>query len=284
VAETCSQPHRLEWHPAACLFPLMADADLNRLADDIRESGLQQPIVMHEGKVLDGRNRFLACHLADIEPRFVDWDGDGSPVAWVLSQNLHRRHLTDTERKFIAAEASELFEAEARERQGTRTDLAADRQRSDMGRSVEKAAAHLGVAPREVAKAKRVKKKAPVLAQAVADGTASLDAASELVDEPEEVQRELVKAGNRAVKEAAKAKRKGRLSEAERARLSAIARGEEPETNENDEPDLSTEDAREIAVTVAIGPLAHLETIWPKGVSKKALIKVLNYLLKRCEE
>jgi len=51
------------WHPIAQIFPLMTDADLRDLAEDIRENGLQNPIVVNDGQLLDGRNRALACAL-----------------------------------------------------------------------------------------------------------------------------------------------------------------------------------------------------------------------------
>src|SRR5690242_15540692 len=60
------QPAGPEYHPAAALFPLM-DVDgpeFGELVADVREHGLQQPIVLHEGKILDGRNRHRACQHA----------------------------------------------------------------------------------------------------------------------------------------------------------------------------------------------------------------------------
>jgi len=104
----------LEHHPAAALFPLM-DVDgpeFGELVDDIREHGLLQPIVLHEGKILDGRNRHRACQHAGVAPHFEEWSGE-SPSAYVLSLNLHRRHLTDGQRAAIAVEAKERFEEEA---------------------------------------------------------------------------------------------------------------------------------------------------------------------------
>jgi ParB-like chromosome segregation protein Spo0J len=107
-----------EYHPAAALFPLM-DMDgpeFGELVADIYEHGLLQSIVLHEGKILDGRNRYRACQHAGFEPRFEEWNGE-SPTAYVLSLNLHRRHLTDGQRAAIAVEAMERIEAEAREAQ-----------------------------------------------------------------------------------------------------------------------------------------------------------------------
>ena len=66
----------------------MSKDELQALAADIKERGLLQDIVLHEGKILDGRNRNKACKIAGVKPRFVQWPGKGSPLAWVISTNL----------------------------------------------------------------------------------------------------------------------------------------------------------------------------------------------------
>jgi transcriptional regulator with XRE-family HTH domain len=66
----------------------------------------------------DGRNRYRACQELGIDPRFRDWSGEGSPVDFVLSENLHRRHLTPGQKACVAAEAVEMYKAEAKARQG----------------------------------------------------------------------------------------------------------------------------------------------------------------------
>jgi ParB-like nuclease domain len=86
--EYCDQS---SWHDAANIFPLMSDDELQKLADDIKANGLKNPIILLEDKVLDGRNRLLACKLAGVSPDFQSRNAEklGSPVSWVLSQNLH---------------------------------------------------------------------------------------------------------------------------------------------------------------------------------------------------
>ena len=82
------KPGHYTYHPACLLFPQLGKAELQELADDIKANGLRNPIVLYKGQILDGRNRSCACEIAGVEPRFVEWDGTGSPVEWVISENL----------------------------------------------------------------------------------------------------------------------------------------------------------------------------------------------------
>lgn len=89
-----------EFHEIASLFPLMDEKSLNELAESIRTEGLYLPIVLYEGKLLDGRNRYLACKKAGVEPRFITYGGD-SPWEFVWAENAERRHLTDGQKYLI---------------------------------------------------------------------------------------------------------------------------------------------------------------------------------------
>lgn len=101
----------LREHTAAQLFPVMGDPEIRSLAADIKANGLRNPVVlMREGSdyvVLDGRNRILACRMLDLFPRWSEWDG-ADPVAFVLSENLHRRHLSESQRAMVAAKLATL--------------------------------------------------------------------------------------------------------------------------------------------------------------------------------
>jgi hypothetical protein len=106
-----------KYHPACLAFPLLPDAELRDLADDIKLRGLLHPIVVFRGQILDGRNRLAACDLAGVAPRFMEWSGSSSPVEWVISTNLHRRHLSASQRAVVALDILPLLEKEAKERQ-----------------------------------------------------------------------------------------------------------------------------------------------------------------------
>jgi ParB-like chromosome segregation protein Spo0J len=105
----------LEIHPICEAFPRMSDDELRKLADDIAAHGLREPIWTYRGAVIDGGNRTRACEIAGVEPTTREWDGDGSLVAFVLSLNLHRRHLTAGQRAALAAELKPFVEAEIAE-------------------------------------------------------------------------------------------------------------------------------------------------------------------------
>jgi len=147
-----------QFHPIAELFPLLPREALNELAADIKKNGLREPILLDaEGRIIDGRNRYRACNLAGVEPRFVPWDGKGTLPELALSLNLHRRHLDETQRAMVAARTAKWFEDEALERQRKGGwNLVANLRQGQSGRSCEKAGGLLNVSPRSVVHAAKV--------------------------------------------------------------------------------------------------------------------------------
>lgn len=88
----------LQQHPLSAAFPSMSAEDFQALKDDIEEHGQREPVIVFEGMVLDGWHRYRACAELGLEPlKFTFKDGD-DPAAFVESANLHRRHLTATQR------------------------------------------------------------------------------------------------------------------------------------------------------------------------------------------
>lgn len=137
-------------HPLASIFPMMPDAELRELADDIKQNGQRAPIYLLEGKILDGRNRFKACGMVGVEPKFRDFNGNGDPLTFVISANVHRRHLTESQRGLIAAKLADL------QRGGDRKT-----EQAETGKTVAQAAKELNVSERTVKTAKKVLNEAP---------------------------------------------------------------------------------------------------------------------------
>lgn len=88
---------QLQQHPLSAAFPSIADVDLDALAEDIKKHGQRERGTLLKGMVLDGWHRYLACERLGIPFTASEFDGE-DPVAFVLSRNLHRRHLTASQR------------------------------------------------------------------------------------------------------------------------------------------------------------------------------------------
>ena len=97
-------------HGAANTFPLMSDDELHMLAEDIKANGLREPIFRDgNGLIIDGRNRWIACKLAGSYCGEHKFSGTADEiVAFVVSHNLRRRHLDESQRGLIAARIANL--------------------------------------------------------------------------------------------------------------------------------------------------------------------------------
>ena len=135
----------MDFHPLAEIFPLMEGAEFDGLVADIKANGLREPIVLHEEKILDGRNRYRACKAAEIEPTYEQWENGSDPRAFVISKNLHRRHLNESQRAMIAARLANLKHGDVAS-QGSR----------DTRISISQAAELLNISKATVAEARTV--------------------------------------------------------------------------------------------------------------------------------
>src|SRR5262249_1124652 len=99
-----------QFHPLADVLPLTEGLDYDRLVASVRELGLLNPITLHDGRILDGRNRYRACQATGVDPVYVPFTGD-DPVAFVIAQNLERRHLGPSERAMVGARPPTLRQA-----------------------------------------------------------------------------------------------------------------------------------------------------------------------------
>jgi ParB-like chromosome segregation protein Spo0J len=201
-------------HPACALLPMMTQASLREMADDIAAHGQQQPVILYDGQLLDGRNRLMACEIAGVEPVIQEFTGD-DPLRWVLSLNFHRRHLTDSQKSIVGARAEELLAERKAAAQAAPEPVleeeetppeppkpASDREIRRQAR--ETAAALVNVSPSAIARGRKLIDNAvPELVGAVARGTVTLTQASRVAKLDAESQRDLVARGDEAIVEEA---------------------------------------------------------------------------------
>lgn len=178
-----------ELHPLCTLFPRVTGAEYDALVADIRANGLRQPIVLHNNMILDGGNRYRACLDAGVQPHFEHYEGE-SIVAFVLSANLHRRHLSAGQQAAIVASAQDWATAQTVGKPKSGNVAGLDR--------IADRAAQSGASERTQRMADKVAKASPDLAKQVAHGEISLPKAVAQVEKkpakvapPEPVNHEL---------------------------------------------------------------------------------------------
>lgn len=192
-------PADIAVHPAATLFPMMDEATFNAFKADIAAHGQRESVLYFHGQVLDGRNRLLACLELGLEPLTAEFDEDSGldPYEYVISHNLHRRHLTETQRAMIAARMANL-------QNGSNQHRSAEGVSKDTPRSLDDAAKLLNVSRPSVCRAKKVLDQgATPLVEAVERGEVSVSLAAKLIDaEPNKKQQaKLAAQGKKAIRE-----------------------------------------------------------------------------------
>jgi ParB-like chromosome segregation protein Spo0J len=184
----------LPFHPLANVFPLLEGVEFDALVNDIRTHGLLEPIWLYHGEILDGRNRYRACQQLGIPCASRIYDGN-DPVRFVLSTNLRRRHLSESQRALVAAKLATLGQGE----RADRVDAHMQASTVGQGRPVrpanlpvltqEQASELLNVAERTVRDARKVHQAAaPEVMHAVEAGELTVSAAQALIAVPRDAQ------------------------------------------------------------------------------------------------
>jgi len=180
----------LEFHPLADAFPLIEGNEFAELVQSIKESGQRELIVLYDGKILDGRNRYRACREAGIEPRVRDFNGT-DPVKFVIDANIRRRHLNESQRGMAAAAIAKLGEGRPKtepvENKKEKTAPIGAVSQTDVAKM-------LNVGRRSVQRGRKVINKGTKAVQdAVKQGKVSLNKASKIASLPQEQQSSALK-------------------------------------------------------------------------------------------
>ena len=177
-------------HPIADVWPMMDEAKIAELADDIRKNGQLVPVWLYEGKILDGRNRWAACKIAGIEPKTKEYTGD-EPTGFAVSLNDRRRHMNKGSLAAVAAELEPFFAADAKRRYEQtvgRPNKSVEKVPpiiASQPKAREEAAKSVGVNDRYVQDAKKVKTEAPEVFERLKAGKITMqDAKREVAKKP----------------------------------------------------------------------------------------------------
>jgi phage N-6-adenine-methyltransferase len=187
----------LPFHEYANLFPMMAGDALNALRSDIELHGVREPVVLLDGAILDGRNRYACAVELGIPFPTVEFEGVDA-LSFVISHNLHRRHLSEGQRASIAARVANMPRGGAIYRTAN---LQTDIQKT----SQSDAASLLSVSERSVASARKVHETAPPeIVQALDAGNISVSLAEKVASLPDEAKADVIAAAPEQMREVAR--------------------------------------------------------------------------------
>ncbi|MGO1541409.1 MAG: DNA N-6-adenine-methyltransferase [Luteimonas sp.] len=171
---------KYEIHPIANIFPSMSDSEFQALKADIEQYGQREPVWLYEDKVIDGRHRMRACDELGLPLRTEVYDGFDA-TAFVVSLNLHRRHLDESQRAKVAAKLANIAQGQFI---GNQHVPSANLQTPAVSQS--RAAELLNVGTRTVAAAAKVERDSPEVFEQIGTGGLSVNLASQVSELPPE--------------------------------------------------------------------------------------------------
>jgi N6-adenosine-specific RNA methylase IME4 len=181
----------LPFHPLANIFPLIEGAEFDELVADVKANGLRDSITVHDGMVLDGRNRQRACEAAEVDCVYAPLPFEADPLAFVISKNLKRRHLNESQRAYVAAKLANLEHGGDRKSSDQAANLPLE-SAPQQPVSQSMAAGMLNVSERSVRAARSVQERGtPELQRAVEQGTLPVSAAAQAAKLDPDTQRKI---------------------------------------------------------------------------------------------
>jgi len=160
----------LKQHPLSSAWPAMQVDEYQSLKDSIEVIGVQNPITLFEGMVIDGWHRYQAAKEVGVNcPSKLL--GDVDPVDFVKSQNDTRRHISASQ-KALAITAIYAWKPAHREKKSVPG--------TELSKSTAELAVIAGVSESYIEKAKAIQASAtPEVKAAVKAGTMSVKKAAE---------------------------------------------------------------------------------------------------------
>ena len=169
----------IQLHPLCTYFPRMSDAEFISLKANIQDIGQTHPIYTLDGMILDGGNRYRALCELGIKPVMIEYTGS-NPTQFILSSNLHRRHLTQGQAAAIVSASQSWVKAQVADNEKLANSAPLD--------TAESRAKQSGVGQRTQQMADKLIKEAPAeLVKEVIDGKKSLTKAIKEISPPKPV-------------------------------------------------------------------------------------------------
>lgn len=107
------------------LIPAPTQEELEMLEDNLKQDGCRDPLVLWDGILIDGHNRFEICTRLGIDFKTVQQplEDRAHATEWIIRNQFGRRNLVAFVRVKLALRLEDVIRARAKANFGQRTDL-----------------------------------------------------------------------------------------------------------------------------------------------------------------
>jgi DNA modification methylase/ParB-like chromosome segregation protein Spo0J len=107
------------------LIPALTGEEYKQLEANILSEGIRDPLVVWNGYLVDGHNRYAIANKYSLEYKTVSKEfKDGNEAKlWMILNQFGRRNLNGYQRSVLALQLENVFQEKAKENQGKRTDI-----------------------------------------------------------------------------------------------------------------------------------------------------------------
>lgn len=186
---------KLQYHELANMFPMMSADEKAELKAGIEMNGFDEshPIILFEGMILDGRNRYEVAQELGIDVPLKEYEGN-DPVNFVIQENLYRRHLETGQKAMIAVDIKKMWQKynpqgrpmKENEKAGNFAWIDSNSQNRDI------AGKQIGVSGRYVDEAESIKNRDEKVAEHVKQGNINIPTAKALTELEQEDREEIL--------------------------------------------------------------------------------------------
>ena len=101
------------------LIPPLDKDELDRLEKSIIEEGCRDPLIISDGEIIDGHNRYDICtkHNRPFKTKEKKFKDDNEKIIWIINNQLARRNISRYDRTRLALKQEDIFEKQAKEQQ-----------------------------------------------------------------------------------------------------------------------------------------------------------------------
>ena len=185
-------------------IPPLSEAELAALTESLKSEGCREALVVWDGILVDGHNRFAICihHEIPFETRNISFPSRTSALVWMKKNQLGRRNLTDYQRAELALSLKEDMAKLARERMvAGKADPVPNLAQGSEGKTRDTLADMAGISHGTLDKVERITLDAiPEVREKAKTGELSIHAAAQIADMTADEQEEIVAAIDAGVK------------------------------------------------------------------------------------